>query len=100
MKETICDEKKDGSVVGAQTERRGSAGPARGLLRGKTAPAAWFRFHYQLPAKSSASPSCSQLVDTPCGANCGRLVFRCVELHQSAAKIWEPKASGGLMLPW
>ena len=33
----------DGDPSGAQTERRGGAGPVRGILGGKTSPAALFQ---------------------------------------------------------
>ena len=44
--EAVCDRMATATHPGAQTERRSDAGPVRGLLGGKTSPAAfvehWF----------------------------------------------------------
>src|SRR5262245_39132280 len=70
-------------------------GPARGLRGSKTAPAAYFRAGYQLPAKSTAGPACSQSWDKPSGAGLGARNLRCSVLPQSLAKTWSTRETSG-----
>jgi hypothetical protein len=41
---------------GAQTERRGEAGPVRDLLGGETSPAAWFVQQFNIRLTGDSAP--------------------------------------------